>query len=92
MGKWKYVSNPYFINSEFLEEAIKTMKEHGVRFDITGESNYFPGRTFQIRKVKMTGNISHRHQKTEAGHEPLLKANPELRHSCDRFNPTLVSF
>jgi hypothetical protein len=53
MGKWKYVSNPYFINSEFLEEAIKTMKEHGVRFDITGESNYFPGRTFQIRFEKL---------------------------------------
>jgi hypothetical protein len=52
-GKWEYVSNPYFINSEFLEEAIKTMKEHGVRFDITGESNYFPGRTFQIRFEKL---------------------------------------
>lgn len=26
---------------------------HGVKFDIVGESNYLPGRTFQVRFRKM---------------------------------------
>jgi hypothetical protein len=52
-GKWKYVSNPYFLTSEVLEEMIDEMKEHGVRFDISGESNYNPGKTFQIRFQKL---------------------------------------
>lgn len=46
--KWKYVSNPYRLSSEELEAMICETKEHGIRFDIFGESNYYPGKTFQI--------------------------------------------
>lgn len=52
-GKWKYVSNPYFLTSEVLEVMIDEMKKRGVRFDVCGESNYNPGRSFQIRFQKL---------------------------------------
>ncbi|HEU4822261.1 MAG TPA: hypothetical protein VFS97_02440 [Nitrososphaeraceae archaeon] len=47
--KWKYVSNPYKLTSEELQIMIEEMKRYGVRFEVSGESNYEPGRTFQIR-------------------------------------------
>jgi hypothetical protein len=51
--KWDCVSNPYFLTYEALETMIEEMKRYGIKFDIVGESNYFPGRTFQIRFRKM---------------------------------------
>jgi hypothetical protein len=41
-GKWVYVSSPYNLSSEEIEEMINEMKKHRVRFDISGESNYNP--------------------------------------------------
>jgi hypothetical protein len=47
--KWGWVSNPYFLSYEDLEPMMEEMKKYEVKFDISGESNYLPGRTFQIR-------------------------------------------
>jgi hypothetical protein len=54
--KWKWVSNPYFLSYEGLETMIEEMKKYGAKFDIVGESNYLPGRTFQIRFRKIKPN------------------------------------
>jgi hypothetical protein len=32
---------------------MEEMKKYGIKFDIVGESNYFLGRTFQVRFRKM---------------------------------------
>lgn len=47
--KWGWVSNPYSLSYEQLEIMMEEMKKYGLKFDISGESNYVPGRTFQIR-------------------------------------------
>ena len=40
--------HPYGIGSERLHELIQVCDERGWRFDISGASGYFPGRTFCI--------------------------------------------
>jgi hypothetical protein len=42
-------ANPYFVTCEALETMITEMTRFGVGFDIVGESNYLPSRSFQAR-------------------------------------------
>jgi hypothetical protein len=44
----EYVSHLYGIRMGELEEMIEVCKEHGIQFDITAESTYFPGHTVAI--------------------------------------------
>jgi hypothetical protein len=44
----EYVSHLYGIGMGELEEMIEVCKEHGIEFNITAESTYFPGHTLAI--------------------------------------------
>jgi hypothetical protein len=36
-----------------VEKMMEEMKKYGIKFDIAGESNYLPGRKFQVRFRKI---------------------------------------
>jgi hypothetical protein len=47
-----FTSNPYLLDMNQLDALIKDMNKQEMTFIISGESNYLPGRSFQIRFIK----------------------------------------